>query len=73
MATLMRRDVQTSRRIHAAVRRFATQNVGDVRKLIDRGDTYRLRVGDWRVVFTFEDDGQTVVVLRVVNRRDAYR
>jgi mRNA-degrading endonuclease RelE of RelBE toxin-antitoxin system len=34
---------------------------------------YRLRVGDWRVLFTPDDDGRTVAISRVLNRRDAYR
>ena len=73
MVDLMRRDSRTGRRIHAAIRRFAAQNVGDVRKLVGQGDTYRLRVGDWRVLFTLEDDGGTVLIQGVRNRRDAYR
>ncbi|MDP8908350.1 MAG: hypothetical protein M3N47_04370 [Chloroflexota bacterium] len=28
---------------------------------------------DRRILFTFEDGGQVVLVLRVLNRRDAYR
>jgi len=32
---------------------------------------YRLRVGDYRV--RFELDGETVRILRVRNRREAYR
>lgn len=31
---------------------------------------YRLRVGDWRVRFIVR--GNTVIVLRVLNRKDAY-
>jgi mRNA-degrading endonuclease RelE of RelBE toxin-antitoxin system len=34
-------------------------------------DHWRLRVGDWRVVFHYAADG-TIEVDRVVNRRDAY-
>ena len=33
----------------------------------------RQRVGDWRVLFRFARETQTMVVLRVLNRRDAYR
>jgi len=44
-----------------------------VKKLAGGAGEYRLRVGDWRILFTFEDDGQTVLVLRIANRRDAYR
>ena len=51
----------------------STHNLGDVRKLEGAAGEYRLRVGDWRVLFTFEDSGQTLLVSRVLNRRDAYR
>jgi len=46
--------------------------VGDVKRLqgIDPPE-FRLRVGDWRVRFL--SDGATLTVLRVRNRREAYR
>jgi mRNA interferase RelE/StbE len=37
-----------------------------------RGDltgSYRIRTGDWRVLFTVKDD---VIVVRIANRRDVY-
>jgi mRNA interferase RelE/StbE len=34
---------------------------------------YRLRVGDWRVVYTLDDDVLLVMVVRVAHRREAYR
>ena len=55
------------------MRRYASENTGDVRKLTDQAGTYRLRDGDWRVLFNFEDAGLVVLALRVLNRRDAYR
>lgn len=39
-----------------------------------KGDArYRLRVGDWRVIYTLRDDVLVVLVLRVAHRREAYR
>ncbi len=73
IATVMRRDARTARRIYAAIRRLADENVGDVRKLVNQPGVYRLRVGDWRVLFSFADAERTVLVLHVLNRRDAYR
>lgn len=73
LAALMRRDARMARRIYIAIRRFADANVGDVRKLVDQSGVYRLRVGDWRVLFSFADAEQMVLILHVVNRRDAYR
>ena len=60
-------------RISNAVDQLAEHNAGDVVKLAGQVGLYRLRVGDWRVIFTFEERGQTVLVQRVLNRRDAYR
>jgi mRNA interferase RelE/StbE len=34
---------------------------------------YRLRVGDWRVVFALRDDVLVILVLRVGHRREVYR
>ena len=61
-----------ARRIHDAAALYAEQERGDVVKLTG-SDTYRLRVGDWRVIFSLEEDGLVVLALRVLNRRDAYR
>ena len=55
------------------MQRFANENRGDVVKLAGQGGLYRLRVGEWRVIFAFEDGGLVVLALRVLNRRDAYR
>jgi mRNA interferase RelE/StbE len=60
-------------RIRASMQRFAAERIGDVLKLSGQHDLYRLRVGDWRVIFTYEDGGLIVLALRVLNRRDAYR
>ena len=43
---------------------------GDVKKLAATLPAYRLRVGDFRVLFTLEN--QTINVFAVKNRRDAY-
>ena len=36
-------------------------------------DSYRIRVGDYRVVYSIEDGKLIVVVVRVGHRRDVYR
>ena len=43
---------------------------GDVKKLTNNTPEYRLRVGDFRVLFEIED--AKVVIYRIVNRKDAY-
>ncbi|MGH3077641.1 MAG: type II toxin-antitoxin system RelE family toxin [Gaiellaceae bacterium] len=41
-------------------------------KLAGRDD-YRVRVGDYRVVYAVDDDEQVVLVARVTRRREVYR
>ncbi len=55
-----------------AVERFAGHRAGNFKKLqgIDPPE-FRLRVGDFRVRFSAV--GGTLVILRVLNRKDAYR
>jgi hypothetical protein len=65
-------DRAVALRIIAAIQRFAATGAGNVQGL--RGihpPEFRLRVGDWRV--RFHDRGDLIDVLRVRNRKDAYR
>lgn len=39
----------------------------------DELDYYRIRTGDYRVIYTLEEPGYDVLVARVRHRRDAYR
>ena len=72
LRSIARLDTRIAQRINAAIEAYADQDQGDVRKLAGT-ETYRLRVGDWRVLFGLEDGGRLMAVLRVLNRRDAYR
>ena len=43
------------------------------RKLEGSDDLYRVRVGNYRVIYTGEDDVLVVLVIRIGDRRDVYR
>ncbi|MBI3467410.1 MAG: type II toxin-antitoxin system RelE/ParE family toxin [Planctomycetes bacterium] len=43
------------------------------RKLVGQTKTYRIRVGDYRVVCEGDDTQRTVLVTRVRHRSDVYR
>lgn len=43
------------------------------RKLSGFDNTYRVRVGDYRISYDIEDTRVTVTVLKVAHRRDVYR
>lgn len=65
-------DKGIARRVKQTVERFADTGAGNVKRLQDIDPPeYRLRVGDYRVRFHIDDE--TVRVLRVRNRREAYR
>ncbi len=42
-------------------------------KLAGQEDHYRIRVGRYRVVYSVADDELVVLVVRVADRKDAYR
>lgn len=59
------------RRIVAKIEALQGGLVGNVKRLTKFTPEYRLRVGDYRVLFEIE--GQSVVVYRVLHRKEAYR
>jgi mRNA interferase RelE/StbE len=42
-------------------------------KLTGPSDAYRIRIGDYRVVYSVEDQQPAVTVFRVGHRKDVYR
>ena len=44
-----------------------------VEKLSGSRDRYRIRQGNFRILYTIEDDVLIVTVVRVADRKDAYR
>jgi len=42
-------------------------------KLTDRVRTYRIRIGDYRVVYEIHDEVLLVLVVEIDHRRDVYR
>ena len=43
------------------------------KKLQGTGDFYRIRIGDYRVIYQVEDEHLVVLVVNVGHRRDIYR
>jgi mRNA-degrading endonuclease RelE of RelBE toxin-antitoxin system len=72
LADMAALEKDVARRIKRSVERFALTGAGDVKKLQDYDPPeYRLRVGDYRVRFHYGRN--TVRIIRVRNRREAYR
>lgn len=76
-----RLDRTTAQRVRAAILRHAETEYGDVIRLQGTSEpVFRLRGGDYCVLFHFEppaandrDRRESMVIERVLHRRDAYR
>jgi mRNA interferase RelE/StbE len=67
-------DLQSIPRILAAIEALAgnPRPLG-CKKLVGAEHTYRIRVGDYRVIYDIHDGELVVFVVRVRHRRDVYR
>jgi mRNA interferase RelE/StbE len=64
----------TVERIRLAIQGLATQpRPTNSKKLKGLDNAYRLRVGDYRVLYEVHDDLVLVLVVRVRHRKDAYQ
>jgi mRNA interferase RelE/StbE len=64
-------SLENRRRIAEKIAVLENDLSGDVKRLTNFTPEYRLRVGDYRVLFEIES--QRVIIYRVVHRREAYR
>ncbi len=65
-------DRESAMRIPLALTRYGEAGEGDIKALSGDWDGYyRLRVGDFRVIFTIASEG--IVIARIRHRSDVYR
>ena len=65
-----RMSPDVARRVVRKIEGLQNNLAGDVKRLVDFHPPYRLRVGDWRVLFDIV--GPRVLVQRVLHRSQAY-
>jgi mRNA interferase RelE/StbE len=68
---LKKLSVEDRQRIVAKIEMMQDNLAGDVKKLTNFTPEYRLRVGDYRILFEVEQT--QVVVYRVKHRREVYK
>ena len=61
-------DRLTKQRIKEAIEKLPQ---GDIKKLAGHSATYRLRVGDYRIIYSISSD--TITIEAVLHRQQAYR
>jgi mRNA interferase RelE/StbE len=63
-------DKKIARVVIAKVESLSNNLQGDVKKLANFMPEYRLRVGDYRILF--ETEGDKVIIYRIRHRKEAY-
>lgn len=71
---LAKLEIGMRRRVARAVERLAADpRAGGATKLRGADDLWRLRIGDYRIIYQIRDALLVVLVIRVRHRREAYR
>ena len=71
--SLRRLDARIAQRISLSLRRLANGESVDVVNLVEHDVKFRMRVGDWRVLFDRDEATRTIQVRRILHRSEAYR
>ena len=71
---LRKLDAQARRRIQAAIDLLSENpRPAGVKKLVGGGGEWRVRTGNYRIIYELNDDALLVLVLTVGHRRQFYR
>ena len=67
-------EMRFRRRVDAAIRALsADPRPPGVKKLQGPGNLWRIRVGDYRVIYRIQDEVLLVLVIRIADRKDVYK
>ncbi|WP_448573903.1 type II toxin-antitoxin system RelE family toxin [Trichothermofontia sp.] len=61
------------KRVRDAIRALAEESRPSGCKKLKGREGWRIRVGDYRVVYDIDDEAQTVLIVHIGHRRDVYR
>lgn len=71
---LRKLDPHVRRRMQAAIELLAeTPRPPAATQLVNSGGAWRVRTGDYRIVYEIHDARILILVLRIAHRRDVYR
>ena len=68
---IAKQQLAQQKRIMKAIAKLPYQ--GDIKKLANTENKYRLRVGDFRIIYTVKYNILTILVLKIGNRGDVYK
>lgn len=71
---IKRLDAGVQTKIHAAIATLADNPLPDgCRKMIGYARRWRIRIGDYRIVYEIEKEIVTVHIIKIGHRKDVYR
>ena len=70
---IRRLPAQTQERVHKAIVRLAENPRPPGAKKLTAREGYRVRVGDYRILYQVDDSAKVVIIYRVMARGDVYR
>lgn len=70
---LLKLDKNLAKRILDKIGLLGNNPYGQNSQKLSGGKGYRIRIGDYRVVYTIDKDANILTVIRIRHRRDAYR
>ncbi|MFC1937998.1 type II toxin-antitoxin system RelE/ParE family toxin [Chloroflexota bacterium] len=70
---IRRLPTQTQERVNRTIARLAENPRPPGAKKLTARDGYRVRVGDYRVLYQVNDGAKVVIIYRVMARGDVYR
>jgi len=72
MRDISKLEPEIKEKLGDALKRYGEDPLNHARKMVDPSlGSYRFRIGDYRVIFDIE--GDEIIVLRVVHRKEIYR
>jgi len=67
---LKKLPIAEAKKVIDKIRNLEKGLVGDIKKLTNHTPEYRLRIGDYRVLFEIEE--QNILIYRIKHRKEAY-
>ena len=70
---LLKLDKNLAKRILDKIGLLANDPFGQSSQKLGGGKGYRIRIGDYRVVYTVDKTAKEITIIKVRHRRDVYR
>lgn len=70
---LLKLDKPLAQRIFIKIALLQTNPFGFGSQKLEGGKGYRIRIGDYRVIYTLDTKSKTIFIIRIAHRRDVYR